>query len=102
MITLTPAGIQKIKDQNTTIIRVGVKGGGCNSYTFHLSLENNIAKENDLIFTQDNITILCDPKSHQFLDGTVIDYLETLNYVGFKFNAPGVKGNCGCGWSVEF
>ena len=36
-----------------------------------------------------------------YLDGVEIDYVETLEGAGFKFNNPNVKSTCGCGSSFQ-
>jgi len=39
--------------------------------------------------------------SFQYLDGTEVDYVETLSGSGFKFNNPNIQGTCGCGSSFS-
>jgi iron-sulfur cluster assembly accessory protein len=36
-----------------------------------------------------------------YLGDVTIDYVETLEGAGFKFNNPNVKSTCGCGQSFS-
>ena len=47
----------------------------------------------------DGLKVLVDQMSEMYLDGISIDYIETLEGAGFKFNNPNVKSTCGCGSS---
>jgi iron-sulfur cluster assembly accessory protein len=43
--------------------------------------------------------LVVDQMSEMYLDGVQIDYIESLEGAGFKFNNPNVKSTCGCGSS---
>ena len=45
--------------------------------------------------------VFVDPKSHKFLDGTVLDYDTALLSKGFLFHNPNATGTCGCGTSFS-
>jgi iron-sulfur cluster insertion protein len=47
------------------------------------------------------VKLFVDPLSYQYLDGTEIDYVESLQGAGFKFQNPNVKSTCGCGSSFS-
>ena len=79
-------------------IKIGVKTSGCSGLAYTMEFSDQVMPD-DLVFTDKNITIITDPKSKIYLDGTVIDYaVEGLNS-GFKFTNPNAKGECGCGES---
>lgn len=107
MITLTEKAISKLEqiadDENltTNFVRVGVRGGGCSGFQFDMFFEETI-KETDHTFDFNNIIIVVDPVSLQFLEGTEVDYIDSLMSSGFKFNNPNITGSCGCGKSVSF
>ena len=86
----------------TIVIRVGVKAGGCNgfSYDFNVIDPENIS-ENDLVFEQEGIKIACDPKSHIYLDGAEVDFKDELMERGFIFNNPNATGCCNCNKSFS-
>jgi iron-sulfur cluster assembly protein len=83
-----------------TGLRVGVKGGGCSgmSYVFEVCDE---PREKDHLFMHGGAKVYIDPKSMLFLDGTRLDYLETLMGRGFRLENPQVSHACGCGTSFS-
>ena len=107
MVTLTPAAAQEVrrlmeKEQKPNLgLRVGVKGGGCSGMTYVLSLDEASPKQYDTVFEQDGIKILIDAKSHLYLDGTSIDYKNSLMGGGLEFSNPLAKKSCGCGTSFN-
>lgn len=111
-IKLTPAAANHIKailhDQNITnsYLYVGCKGGGCSGLTWVLDIRDAEAappKETDETFDSEGIKIVCDVTSYVVanLDGTVIDYQESLMGSGFVFDNPSIKHRCGCGSSFS-
>ena len=105
MITLSPTAAQEVKrlmekEQKPNLgLRVAVKGGGCSGMTYVLGVEDAAPKQYDSVFEQEGIKILIDAKSHLYLDGTTIDYKNSLMGGGFEFNNPLAKKTCGCGTS---
>lgn len=108
MITVTPEALEKIKevaeDEGITelILRARVLGGGCAGFLYDLYFEDKEPTELDETFDIDDIKIVVDPLSFQYLDGCEIDWVETLITSGFKFNNPNVSATCGCNGSVSF
>jgi iron-sulfur cluster assembly protein len=47
------------------------------------------------------VTIVCDPKSYLYLNGTTIDYKDEIMGSGFVFNNPNSTSTCGCGSSFS-
>ncbi len=82
-------------------IRVGVKGGGCSGLTYQLTFDHQIDEENDKVFEDNGIKIVCDKKSFLYLVGTTLDYEGGLNGKGFIFNNPNASRTCGCGESFS-
>ena len=107
MITLTASAAQEVKrliekEQKPNLgLRVGIKGGGCSGMTYVLSVDEATPKQYDSIFEQEGIKVLIDAKSHLYLDGTTIDYKNSLMGGGFEFNNPLAKKTCGCGTSFN-
>jgi iron-sulfur cluster assembly protein len=83
-----------------TGLRVGVKGGGCSgmSYVFEVCDQ---PREKDHLFELAGAKVYIDPKSLLFLDGTRLDYHETLMGRGFRLENPKVSHACGCGTSFS-
>jgi len=105
-IILTPNAIAKVKEimaqQNPVPagLRVGVVGGGCSGFSYSMSFEN-AAGMMDKTFDMDGLKVFVDATSIMYLNGCRVDYVETLEGAGFKFENPNVKSTCGCGSSFN-
>jgi len=53
----------------------------------------------DVLFEDNDVTIVVDKKSLVYLDGTIIDYTKEGLNEGFKFTNPNESDRCGCGES---
>lgn len=103
MITLSPVAAQEVKrllekEAKPGIgLRLGVKGGGCSglSYTMNVGVQN----EGDQIFESEGVRVFVDSKSFMYLNGIMLDYVDSLQGRGFKFVNPNAKRSCGCGES---
>lgn len=108
-------------------LRVGVKGGGCSGFNYTLDL-TEVQKDSDeawsFTYARGNavsasegggtatatataggdtftVTVVCDPKSYLYLNGTTIDYKDEIMGSGFVFNNPNSTSTCGCGSSFS-
>jgi iron-sulfur cluster assembly protein len=105
MVQLTPTAVTKVKEilqQQTPEpagLRVAVVGGGCSGFSYHMAFENQVNKDSDNVYEFEGLKVLVDQMSEMYLEGVSIDYIETLEGSGFKFNNPNVKSTCGCGSS---
>jgi iron-sulfur cluster assembly accessory protein len=105
-ITLTPNAIAKVKEimaqQNPVPegLRVGVVGGGCSGFSYSMQFENSPGMM-DKVFNMDGLKVYVDATSLMYLNGCRVDYVETLEGAGFKFDNPNVKSTCGCGSSFN-
>jgi iron-sulfur cluster assembly protein len=79
-------------------LRLGVQGGGCSGLSYAMRLEAR-ARERDTVFEGHGARIFVDPKSLQYLNGTTLEYEETLMRQGFVFQNPNAARSCGCGSS---
>ena len=105
-VSLTPNAVAKVKEimaqQNPVPagLRVGVVGGGCSGFSYSMSFENG-AGMMDKVFDMDGLKVFVDATSIMYLNGCRVDYVETLEGAGFKFENPNVKSTCGCGSSFN-
>lgn len=79
-------------------LRVGVVGGGCSGFQYHLAFEEAPGSD-DGVFEQHGVTIFVDAASREHLAGVTVDYVTGLHGAGFKFLNPNASRTCGCGSS---
>jgi iron-sulfur cluster assembly protein len=92
------ARIVKRKGQPGAHIRIGVKGGGCSGYEYVVKLDTRTVS-GDAVLQVEDLKVVCDPKSAQFLNGATLFYTGNLIGGAFKFENPNAKKSCGCGSS---
>jgi len=81
-------------------LRLGVRTSGCSGLAYTLEFVDESSPD-DVLFESNGVTILIDPKSLVYLDGTELDFVREGLNEGFKFNNPNVKAACGCGESFN-
>ncbi len=105
-LTLTPKAVAKVKeimaqqDPQPAGLRVGVVGGGCSGFSYSMAFEN-AAGMMDKVIEVDGLKVFVDATSAMYLQGATVDYVETLEGAGFKFENPNVRTTCGCGSSFS-
>lgn len=106
MVTLTDTAAGKVKEllngqaeTDQAALRVAVRGGGCSGFQYALAFDEQ--RENDQVFTYQDIKLLIDAESLPFVDGSEVDYVEGLQGAGFAVNNPNVVAACGCGQSFR-
>ena len=105
MITLTENAARHVqaflaKRGKGGALRLGVRTSGCSGLAYKLEFADTVSPE-DVQFESHGVTLVVDPKSLQFIDGTVLDYAREGLNEGFKFSNPNVKDECGCGESFN-
>jgi iron-sulfur cluster assembly accessory protein len=89
------------KMPETTVLRIGVAGGGCSGFQYSLGFDEQTDAAKDQVSKQHGIPVAVDKKSALFLDGTTIDFYEGLEKRGFTFENPNAVKTCGCGSSFS-
>ena len=117
-IEVTPKAVEAIRKQIATVapasqarrripdasLRVGIRGGGCSGFTYVIEFHDGPPRPKDRVLdyvAQDGtpVRVVVDPKSLLYLNGSVLDWEQTLMQQGFKFVNPQEKSSCGCGHS---
>ena len=105
-LTVTPQAVAKVKEIMATQdpipagLRIGVAGGGCSGFQYSMAFEMQSGMM-DKVFNFDDLKVFVDATSLMYLKGCTVDYVETLEAAGFKFDNPNVKTTCGCGSSFS-
>ena len=106
MIQLTPTAITKVQeilesqDPKPAGLRIAVVGGGCSGFSYSMAFETNPGML-DKTYNFEGLKVFVDQASLLYLDGAEVDYVESMEGSGFKFNNPNVKSTCGCGSSFS-
>ena len=106
MIKLTDTAVTKVREILDTQepkpagLRISVVGGGCSGFSYSMALENSPGML-DKQYSYDGLKVFVDQASLLYLDGAEVDYVDSLEGSGFKFNNPNVKSTCGCGSSFS-
>lgn len=104
MLTLTESA-QKAVDRFITSnetpvagLRISVTSGGCSGLQYAMALEET-AGEQDVVIACGNVQVFVDPLSAPYLNGVTVDFLDSMEGSGFKFENPNATNSCGCGSS---
>jgi iron-sulfur cluster assembly accessory protein len=106
MINLTPNAISAVEkfikgsDVPVAGLRIAISGGGCSGFQYGMSLEE-AQNEDDTIVEFGAVKLLVDPLSAPLLEGVTVDFVDSLNGSGFKFDNPNASASCACGSSFS-
>ena len=105
-VILTETAVAKVKEimaQQSPVpagLRLGVVGGGCSGFQYSMQFET-AAGAMDKTFDYDGLKLFVDATSLMYPTGATVDYVESVEGAGFKFDNPNVKNTCGCGSSFS-
>lgn len=106
-LTVTKRAVEKIgefgdreEDKKGMFLRVKVVPGGCSGFKYDLDFDRSPSDDDTLIET-DTYDIRVDADSADFLQGSVLDYIDGLDGSGFKVQNPNSSEGCGCGKSFS-
>ena len=106
-VILSDNAVGKLKELITkngtaedTYLRVYVAGGGCSGFRYGLALDNKV-HEGDEVVQASGVKVVVDPNSREYLDGSSIDYVESVAGSGFMVSNPNNWSTCGCGQSFN-
>ncbi len=103
-LQFSPGAVQEIRRlmeepgfNNTSFLRIGVKGGGCSGLSYILGFDKKT--EADQLFESNDLSFIMNPSHGIYLSGMEIHWEDGLNARGFSFNNPNASKTCGCGTS---
>lgn len=103
---LDSSAVTKLKDilaeenNPNAKLRVFVQGGGCSGFQYGFTLDES-RNEDDFDFSYDDVTVLVDAMSMQYLQNATINYKEDLTGSSFVIDNPQAVSTCGCGSSFS-
>lgn len=103
MMTLSPTAAARVaaiaaRQGKPAILRLSVEGGGCSGFQYRFGLAD-AAEADDLVFEHDGVTLVVDTTSLDLVEGSVVDYVESLGGSAFRVENPNASAGCGCGSS---
>lgn len=105
IISMTPAAADKVRELLTQendpslALRVFVAGGGCSGLQYGMTLDEQ--QDGDTIISMSGFNVLVDEMSMGYIDGSEVDYVDSLMGAGFTVNNPNAVSSCGCGHSFK-
>ncbi|MCH9654996.1 MAG: iron-sulfur cluster assembly accessory protein [Planctomycetes bacterium] len=84
-----------------SLLRIGIVSGGCSGFQYDFRFVDDLDEENDTVSEQHGVKVVVDKKSDLLMDGTTVDYYESLEKRGFTFDNPNAVKSCGCGSSFS-
>ena len=84
-----------------TRLRVAVDGGGCSGFQYKYDFVTEAPAPDDQIFGNEKAPVIVDEMSLGYINGAMLDYVETLGAASFEIKNPQAKSSCGCGNSFS-
>ncbi|MFD0917891.1 iron-sulfur cluster insertion protein ErpA [Pseudahrensia aquimaris] len=81
-------------------LRVSVEGGGCSGFSYKFDLVD-ATTENDIVIATEGATVVIDPISLEYMEDSVIDFVDDLMGQSFQIKNPNATASCGCGTSFS-
>ena len=83
-------------ESSKSFFRITIEGGGCSGFKYKFSVDDNI-NDDDQKFGD----IIIDETSLSLIDGSIVDFIDTLIEKSFKILNPKATSSCGCGTSFS-
>lgn len=106
-LTLSAAAARRInaivaaENKPHLMVRLEVLGGGCSGFQYRFGFDTHAANADDCVIERDGARLIVDKTSLDLLQGSEVDYGESLMEAGFKVNNPNATASCGCGSSFS-
>ena len=88
------------KKNNKKFFRISIDGGGCQGFSYKFDFEDKIS-ENDKVLDFNDVKILIDSTSLEFINDAKLDFVEDMIGSYFKVSNPKATSTCGCGVSFS-
>jgi iron-sulfur cluster assembly protein/iron-sulfur cluster insertion protein len=81
-------------------LRVSVKPGGCSGFNYDMYFDSEFA-EDDIVREFNGVKVVVDASSAELLNGSTLEYSDSLQGAGFHITNPNATRTCGCGNSFS-
>ncbi|HEU5046307.1 MAG TPA: iron-sulfur cluster assembly accessory protein [Rickettsiales bacterium] len=100
--TVTDAAAARIaaimsKEPEGTHFRISVQGGGCSGFQYKFDFDGKPIGQTDIVIEKNGAQVIIDDLSIGFINGSTLDYIETLGSSEFEIRNPNATAKCGCG-----
>jgi iron-sulfur cluster assembly accessory protein len=106
-ITLTAVAAEKVAElianegaDEALSLRIAVKPGGCAGFNYDMFFDSELAAD-DVVREFGTVKVAVDPESAELLNGSTLDYSDSLQGAGFHITNPNATRSCGCGNSFS-
>ena len=106
-INLTDGAAEKVAEliaaegvDEELALRVSVKPGGCSGFNYDMFFDSEFA-EDDIVREFAGVKVVVDVSSAELLNGSTLEYSDSLQGAGFHITNPNATRTCGCGNSFS-
>src|SRR5439155_3257277 len=105
ILSITPTASDKVhellaqENDPSLGLRIFVAGGGCSGLQYGMTLDEE--QDGDTVIAQGDFKVLVDEMSLGYINGSQVDYVDSLMGAGFTVNNPNAVSSCGCGHSFK-
>ena len=105
-INLSPVAAAKVKSlldqegRDDLSLRISVQPGGCSGLRYQLFFDER-SLDGDVVTDFDGVAVVVDLMSVPYLNGALIDFVDTIEKQGFTIDTPNATGSCACGDSFH-
>lgn len=105
-VVLTEIAATKVKnlleqeDRDDLALRIAVQPGGCSGLKYQLFFDDR-ALDGDAAQDFSGVKVVVDKMSTPYLNGAIIDFVDTIEKQGFTIDNPNAGGSCACGDSFH-
>lgn len=104
-ITLSQSAARRVswiadRQSKPPVLRLSVEGGGCSGFQYRFGLAEGVEPD-DITTVRDGVTLVIDPVSLDLVDGSEVDFVESLGGSAFRVTNPLAASGCGCGASFS-
>ncbi len=89
----------KLENLSNYAFRVKVTPGGCAGFLYDFEWINENDLTDQLVFENDGVKVVIGQADMRLINGSTLDFIETLAASKFEIINPNAQATCGCGKS---